>query len=229
MSIRQQVEDAAFLAQNGRHLGALTNLMLAVAASSRRTFPKGVKSLESPGEPMSDREAFTQFLGGRIRRLLFGSYGSPEFGNSGISVGFKGKQYDVAYILYKFYRCELVHEGALPEGVEFLVPQKEHDISIDQQGLRVSISVGEKMALDHGWIDLLIQAVAQARCNGSEFGIAHFELIPSVAATEAEIEASLVAKYDMTPGRFQILREVVRLIAPKTIEASDDSALNSHF
>lgn len=229
MSIRQQVEDAAFLAQNGRHLGALTNLMLAVAASSRKTFPKGTKSLENPSEPMSDREAFTQFLGGRIRRLLFGSYGSPEFGNSGISVGFKGKQYDVAYILYKFYRCELVHEGELPEDVEFSAPQKEYGLSIGQQGLSVSISAGERMVLDHGWIDLMIRAVAQARCNGSEFGIAHFELLPIGKAIEADIESKFVTKYDMTPGRFQILREVVRLVTPKTIEASDDSELNSHF
>lgn len=71
MSIRQQVEDARFLAQHGRHLGALTNLMLAVAASSRKTFSKGTKSIEQPNEVMEDREAFTLFLGGRIRRLLF--------------------------------------------------------------------------------------------------------------------------------------------------------------
>ena len=44
MSVRQQVEDAKVLAQNGRHVGALTNLMLAVAASARKCFPKGVVS-----------------------------------------------------------------------------------------------------------------------------------------------------------------------------------------
>lgn len=229
MSIHQQVEDAAFLAQNGRHLGALTILMLAVAASSRRTFPKGTKSLEKPRDPMSDREAFTQFLGGRIRRVLFGNYGSQEFGNSGISVGFKGKQYDIAFILYKFYRCELVHEGELPEDVEFSTSENGHGLSLSQKGLSVSISAGEKMVLDYGWIDLLSKAVAQARCNGSEFGISHFELIPSGTTTEKEIEADFVARYDITPGRFKILREVVRLVSPSEVQTSDDSKLNIHF
>jgi hypothetical protein len=229
MSIRQQVEDAAFLGQHGRHLGALTNLMLAVAASSRKAFPRGTKSIEKPNEPMSDREAFTQFLGGRIRRLLFGSYGSPEFGDSGLSIGFKGKQYDIAYILYKLYRCELVHEGELPEDVEFSAGEKENGLAVSQHGLSVSISAGEKLVLEHGWIGLLSQAVANARCNGSEFGIVHFELIPRGTATEAEIEANAIAKYNMTPGRFQILREVVRLISPTTVEASDDTKLNLNF
>lgn len=230
MSIRQQVEDAAFLAQSGKHLGALTNLMLAIAASSRRTFPKGTKSIEQPNDAMSDREAFTLFLGGRIRRLLFGNYGSPEVGNSGISVGFKGNQYDIAYILYKFYRCELVHEGELPEDVEFSPSQKGlSGLSIGQQGLNVSISTGDKMVLDYGWIDLLIQAVVHARCNGHEFGIGHFDLVPKSGITEAEIEQNAVAKYELTPGRFQILKEVVRLVSPDAVGAGDDTALNSRF
>lgn len=123
MSIKEQVEDALFLSQNGRHVGALTNLMLAIAASSRKTFPRGAKSREEPSKEMGDGEAFTLFLGGRIRKILFGDYGGPDIGNSGISVGFRGKQYDVAYILYKFYRCELVHNGELPEDIEFQPPQ----------------------------------------------------------------------------------------------------------
>lgn len=100
MTIREQVEDASFLAQNGRYVGALTTLMLAVAASARRTFPKGTKSREKPKEEMSDREAFTMFLGGRIRNILLCDFGAPEQGTSGISVGFRGAQYDVAYVLY---------------------------------------------------------------------------------------------------------------------------------
>jgi len=227
MSIRQQVEDAGFLAQHWRHLSALTILMLAVAASSRKTFPKRTKSLEQPHKVMGDREAFTLFLGGRIRRLLFGSYGSPEYGNSGISVGFKGKQYDVAYVLYEFYRCGLVHEGELPEGVEFLPPGNGD--SRGQGGLSVSISSGDKMVLDHGWIDLLSRAVIQARCNGAEFGINHTDLIPRPGLAEVAIEKAVVDKYAISPGRFQILKEVVRLLSPDAIQACDDAALNEQF
>lgn len=48
MSIKSQVEDALFLEQNGRPLGALTMLLLATAASSRRTYPQGTTSLKEP-------------------------------------------------------------------------------------------------------------------------------------------------------------------------------------
>jgi hypothetical protein len=165
MSIREQVEDATFLAQHRLYVGALTTLMLAVAASSRRTFPRGTKSVKKPTEDMSDMEAFTLFLGGRIRKLLLGNSGGPEEGDSGLSVGFRGKQYDVAYILYKFYRCELVHNGELPEDVEFTESQASAgaDLRVRNRDLRVSISVEEKIVFDHGWIDLLVDAVANAR------------------------------------------------------------------
>jgi hypothetical protein len=35
MTIREQVQDASFLAKHGRFIGALTTLMLAIVASSR--------------------------------------------------------------------------------------------------------------------------------------------------------------------------------------------------
>src|SRR5256885_6365951 len=137
MTVRQQVEDATFLAEHGRHVGALTMLLLAVAASSRRTFPKGTRSLKNPKEEMSDPEAFTCFLGGRIRKILFGDFGGPDHGHSGVSVGFRGQQHDVAYVLYKFYRCELVHDGELPEDVEFTSPlaAPHGGLSVSDQGV----------------------------------------------------------------------------------------------
>ena len=62
MSIKAQVEDALFLSHNGRYVGALTNLTLAIAASSRKIFPQGTKSKEDSSKEMGDREAFTLFL-----------------------------------------------------------------------------------------------------------------------------------------------------------------------
>lgn len=228
MSIRQQVEDATFLAQNGRHLGALTNLMVAIAASARKCFPRGTKSLEKPAESMGDREAFILFLGGRIRKLLFGNYGSQEYGDSGISVGFKGRQYDIAYVLYKFYRCELVHEGELPKDVEFEPRDCAGGVK-NRSNLSVSISTGNKMVLDHGWIDLLVGAIVNARCNGAEFGIKHFDLATKPNVDGPKFEISTVAKYQISPGRFQILKHAVRLISPDLIDTSDDAQLTDRF
>ena len=230
MSIKQQVEDADFLAKNGRYLGALTNLMLAVAASSRKTFPKGKsKSLEDPTKKMGDREAFTLFIGGRIRKILFGDFGGPDIGNSGISVNFKGNQYDVAYILYKYYRCELVHEGELPEDIEFSAPSQDKNIAVANGGVSVSISCGNTMVLDYGWINLLIHAVTHARCNGEIFGFEYFDLFP-IKGMSAEEHCNLMIKdYGITAGRYQILKEAARHITPDSITNDNDELLIAKF
>ncbi|MEZ8704136.1 hypothetical protein AB6D74_20035 [Vibrio cyclitrophicus] len=227
MSIKMQVEDAIFLKENGRHLGALTNLVLAVAASSRKTFPKGTKSFENPKKEMKDWEAFTLFIGGRIRKILFGDFGGPETGNSGISVNFKGKQHDVAYILYKYYRCELIHEGELPEDIEFK-PSENEQVSTGNSGLSISISCGNTMVLDYGWIDLLVNAVVYARCNGKLFGIEHFDMIPK-QGTDADICDTLVQKHDISEGRFEVLKHAVMLIKPNVVLDSNDNELQIEF
>jgi hypothetical protein len=230
MSIKQQVEDAIFLAQNGRHLGALTNLMLAVAASSRKTFPKGkTKSVEDPTKKMGDREAFILFVGGRIRKLLFGDFGGPDVGNSGISVNFRDKQLDVAFILYKYYRCELIHEGELPEDIEFNPPSLNQNLSVSNGGISVSVSCGNTMVLDYGWIDLLINAVAHARCNGDIFGFNYFDLIPVDGINEEEHCNSIVQAYGISPGRYQILKEATRHITPISVVNDSDELLVSKF
>ncbi len=230
MTIREQVEDASFLAHNGRYIGALTTLMLAVAASARKTFPKGTQSYENPEKKMSDRESFTLFLGGRIRKILFGDHGGPDKGASGISVNFRGAQHDLAYILYKYYRCELVHDGELPEDVEFNTQKQPGvDLNTSSHGLQVSISTGNKMVLDRGWINLLLEAVINARCNSAEFGREHFDLVPIPGVDEAMLLESLVEKYETSPGRVQILKNVVRKLSPEAIIHFDNSALAKSF
>src|SRR3972149_1270896 len=229
MSIKAQVEDALFLSHNGRYVGALTNLTLAIAASSRKIFPQGTKSKEDSSKEMGDREAFTLFLGGRIRKILFGDYGSPDIGNSGILVGFKGKEYDVAYILYKFYRCELVHNGELPEDIVFQPPNPKAGINVINGGVNVSISTGEKMVLDYGWIDLLVKVVVYAKCNGKEFGIEHYELVPLEGINEEEFSKDTVKNYRITPGRFSIFKHAVLNIRPDVVNQSTDEAILSKF
>lgn len=227
MSIKLQVEDAIFLKEHGRHLGALTSLVLAVAASSRKTFPKGTRSTENPENKMSDREAFTLFLGGRIRKILFGDFGGSETGNSGISVNFKDKQHDIAYIIYKYYRCELIHEGELPEDIEFK-PSENEQLSIANSGVSISISCGSTMVLDYGWIDLLIEAVVNARCNGKLFGKEHFDMTPT-AGTETDIRNAMVKKHDISEGRFEILKHAVMLVKPDIVLDSEDKELQIEF
>jgi hypothetical protein len=124
-----------------------------------------------------------------------------------------------------------VHEGELPEDVEFISGNKPAGLFTDAVSaqLSVSISSGNKMVLDYGWIDLLIAAVVNARCNGSEFGIQHFDLQPKTNVDATAFEGTIVEKYEITSGRFQILKHAVRLVSPCTIQSSDDAQLSSHF
>lgn len=235
MSIQQQVADAQYLAENGRYIGALTTLMLAVAASANKTFPKGTKSFTQPATKkcgecgrgskglMGDGEAFTRFLGGRIRRILFNDRSGDKFGDSGFVVSFKGKSLDIAQFLYKYYRCELVHQGDLPEDVEFVPPRGV------ASGLSVGISSGSKFALDYGWINLLIKAVVEAPCNGEEFGIKHYKLTPKDGSDDQAMTQKIVKKYDISPGRCEIMKEVVMKLTDDLILNLSDELLAEEF
>ena len=97
MSIRKRVEDALLLYKNGRHEGAFLTALVAVAATARR---------EYPNRKMTDRECFETFLNKRHRGIL--------------QVEFRGELHTIPYIFYKWFRCELVHEGGLPMDVEFI-------------------------------------------------------------------------------------------------------------
>lgn len=230
MSIRELVQDALFLAENGRHLGALTVLMAAVAGSSKKTFPKGTKSREKPEKEMSDRETFTLFLGGRIHKLLLGGISMHEVGKSGINVEFEGKSHDIADILYKYYRCELIHDGSLPENVEFASANQlgENTAGLENR-LMLTISTGNKLSISHSLISLLVRAVTHARCNGREFGIEHFDLKLRQNIDEETFLASLIAKYETTEGRVSILKFAAFHLSPCLIANTSDDEIIKKF
>ncbi len=93
MSIRHRVEDALFLWENGRLEGAFLNILVAVAASSKLRFPR-----------KKDKVSFEKFL--------------EESTTVKLSVEFRGQLYPIEHILYKWFRCELLHEGQIPIDVQ---------------------------------------------------------------------------------------------------------------
>lgn len=225
MSIKIQVDDSIFLIKNQRYLGALTNLMLAVAASSRKAFPKGVTpSVKFPNDQMRDGEAFKIFLSSSIREMLFGDYGESNSESTGICVSFRGQSYDLADILYKFYRCELVHEGELPEDVKFVPPPN------DSGGVSLSISHDEtSFILDYNLLNILIEAVVKAKCNRELFNIEVKDMAPKGEESDAQISEAIVEKHGITPGRFNICKEVVRNVGPEAINQMNDLDLTNEF
>ena len=98
MSIRARVEDSLLLWNSGRLEGAFLNALVAVAATSRRRFPDR--------KAVGDREAFVRFL--------------KAAHTVRISVEYRNECLPVEQIFYKWFRCQLVHEGGLPVDIEFM-------------------------------------------------------------------------------------------------------------
>jgi hypothetical protein len=138
MSIKARIEDALLLYQNGRYEGAFLNVLVAVSATSR---------LEIPDRAINDRECFEKFLDKKHRGV--------------IKVEFRGELHTIPHIFYKWFRCELVHEGGLPIDVEFM---KTHSMSIRAGGKPKYV-----LQISHGWFHWLVNSVVEASCNEKEF------------------------------------------------------------
>lgn len=219
--IADMVSDARFLTQHGRHFGALTVLLVAVAASSRRAFPKGkTKSLAKPKEQMGDGEAFKLFLGGRLRRLLLGEGYTDRPTSSGITFDVEGKTIDLADAIYRYYRNAIIHEGELAARVEFR----------DSRGHGLTITSGETFSLDLGLLDTLVDVVSGADCNATLFGRELYELKPLPGSNEAEFVADIVGEYHLVgPGRVETMKRAILFMGDVDVAATDDDDLRRLF
>lgn len=125
--VNDRVADARYLWRAGRRDGALLMALIAVAVRARHEF----------APPTRDREAFEAFIRLRLQ---------PR-----ISVEFRGRQEPIEHILYKWMRCELVHEGGLP-----------FDIQLDHNGGREALVVraggapAYTVLLSTSWFDQLL-------------------------------------------------------------------------
>ncbi|MGD0938497.1 MAG: hypothetical protein ABR905_02210 [Terracidiphilus sp.] len=139
MSIRSRLEDAELLWKSGRLEGAFVLALIAVAATSRRAFP-GQK----------DGEAFENFLNqGWFKRL---------------SVEYLGKVHEMRHIFYKWFRCELIHEGELPIDVEIVPDLKPGSLSVRAGG-----APGYVLQVSRGWFHELVVTVIRAEVNRDQF------------------------------------------------------------
>jgi hypothetical protein len=142
MGIRDRVQDAEFLWQQGRHEGALLSALSAVAATARLRYPdrKAVK----------DGDAFKRFL---------------ESAHSvRLSVEFRGEVHTIEHIFYKWLRCELVHEGGLPVDIQFMADADPDELSVRAGGKPEFV-----LKLSSGWFYHLLGAVTDAPENRVTF------------------------------------------------------------
>jgi hypothetical protein len=138
MSIRSRIEDALILYQSGRYEGAFLNALVAVAATAR---------LEDPNRTMRDGECFEAFLDNQRRGI--------------IKIEFRGELNTVPHIFYKWFRCELVHEGGLPFDVQF--------IDTDEMSIRAGGAPEYVLKISRGWFKWLVNSVVAAPCNAHKF------------------------------------------------------------
>jgi len=102
---------------------------------------------------MRDREAFELFLTDEMLNICR---------VQNFHVKFRGKMHRLEHVLYKWFRCELTHEGGLPTDVHFEADSASGGmhVAIDETGFRLS----------HGWLDGLANAVIFAPENSDLFG-----------------------------------------------------------
>jgi hypothetical protein len=137
--IAERVKDATLLWKNGRRDGAFLMALVAVAATARKRYP----DRQSTG----DREAFERFLDSAHTVRL--------------SVEFRGECHPIEHVFYKWFRCQLVHEGDVPYDIEF--------IDSDAFSVRAGGAPEFVLKVSHGWFHHFISAVVTARENAGLF------------------------------------------------------------
>lgn len=122
--IKNRIEDALILWKSDRREGAFLVALIAFAAAARRRYPE-----------LKDREGFEQ---------LFRDYHSARIG-----VEYRGQCHQIEHIFYKWLRCNLVHEGALPIDIEF--------IDTDLTTIRAGGAPEYILKLGNGWFQRIVE------------------------------------------------------------------------
>lgn len=223
MGIKALVDDSLFLEHAGRLDGALALLLAAIGASSKLQFPDGTKSrtrFDRSGNPvdMGDGEAFKLFLGGRLRKLLFGGPQWVEDDHpSGLVFVYRDKQIDFAEFIYKYMRCPLLHEAALPESVKVSTPTNQYTVQFDVSETELRIG--------GGWSNVLREAVQGAFVNAAEFGRKHLKMVITDGADEDQVKAEIASQFEMDADRIYGCIKLLHLLRSSLDTDPEDPAL----
>ena len=123
MSIPERIEDSRLLFAASRLEGALVMVLIAVSATSKKRYPR-----------LRDNEAFCRFLTDEREKIT---------GGMTFKIEFEGVMRSLEYILYKFARCNLVHEARLKEKIYF----DFGDFLLDKRGTRDSLTFSSELII----------------------------------------------------------------------------------
>jgi len=146
MSIKDRIKDADILFNLGRKEGALLLVLVAVAATSRKRYPKS--------EIEYDGEAFRKFVSEEMSKCASGWKEGTK-----VDIKFRRRFLCMPRELYKFVRCNLAHEAELPDFILF----KEED------GFNISVLNNEKLIISDTIFQYLKKIVIEAPENSDQF------------------------------------------------------------
>jgi hypothetical protein len=149
----------------GRKEGAFIQILIAVAATARKRYPKPPKGMKPvpetqrphPGEYASDSNSFKTFLLDEMEKVTGGMKYNVAF-----PFGAKDKV-PLEDILYVHLRCHMVHEGKTPPTITFTEPVIEDGKSYSVLRLR------DPFGLPEFWLWNMARVVAQAPENRDLF------------------------------------------------------------
>jgi hypothetical protein len=133
--IRDRIDDAMLLWKNGRHEGALLCALVALAATAQRRYPK-----------VADGERFERFW--------------AEAHPAVIGVEYRGQCQRIEHVLYKWLRCQLIHEAQLPPDLKFTREAEPNIMSVRAGGAPEYV-----LKIGHGWFHEIIRRVVNAPEN----------------------------------------------------------------
>jgi len=119
----------------GRRNGAFLSVLIAVAATARKRYPK-----------KNDRQAFEQFL--------------RDSHTVRISVEYRGDCHPIEHVLYNWFRCQLVHEADLPPDIQFMPDDRPATMSVRAGGCP-----DYALKMSYGWFDHMLHSVISAPEN----------------------------------------------------------------
>jgi hypothetical protein len=139
MGIRKRVEDAELLWHAGQAEGSLLMALVAVSATARRKYPD-----------RKDGDGFEQLLLD-VRRWR-------------LSLEFRGSQVPIERLLWKWFRCELVHEAGLPVDIRLMPIGPRGGLSARAGG-----APSYELQLSEAWLHHLLDIVVYEPVNRDLF------------------------------------------------------------
>lgn len=125
-TVAARLDDAELLWLHGRREAAMLLALVALISRAKQDAPRGT----------SDRAALERAIASRLGVRL--------------SVEFRGQQWPIEAIFYKWLRCELVHTGALPVDIGFM-DDSEHGLSVRAGG-----APEHRLLISPAWFEALL-------------------------------------------------------------------------